>query len=151
MANPRTLRRVGVGVSVAGAAFGGLATGIRRGVLGGGPRGTETYLLDVAAVLICVAGVVVEARALDILIPHASGLRRQSVVQLAAGAVLGLIACLAIPAVRSEELPGWAATGLAFLVYLGGGRALGGAAGVALALAPGYLEGRIDDRLDEPW
>lgn len=150
MGNPRTLRRVGVGVSLAGALLGGLASAVRTGLAGDGRWGTGTYLIDAAAVLVCVAGVAVEARAVDRLAGFFD-LRRGATLQLVAGVALTLAACVLIPAMRSGDPPDWAATGLAAAVYLGAGRGLSGAATLAVAVAPRYLERRIDDRLEEPW
>ncbi len=150
MANPRTLRRVGIAVSVAGALLGGVASALRTGLFWDGRSGTETYLIDAVAVLVCVAGVTVEGRAVDLLAGFFD-LRRGAILQLVGGVALGLASCLVIPATRSDELSAGVATGLATLVYLGAARALSGAATLAIAVAPGYLERRIDDRLEEPW
>jgi len=139
-----------VGVSLAGALLGGLASAFRTGLVGEGRWGTETYLIDAGAVLLCVAGVAVEAQAVDRLAGFFD-LRRGATLQLIAGVALTLTACLLIPAMWSAELPDWAATGLAIFMYLGAGRGLSGAATLAIVVAPGYLEGRIDDRLEEPW
>ena len=137
-------------MSLAGALLGGLASVVRTGLFGDARWGTGTYLIDVAAVLVCVTGVAIEARAVDRLAGYFD-LRRGATLQLLAGAALALAACLLIPAMRSGEPPDWAATGLATLVYVGVGRGLSGAATLAITVAPGYLEGRIDDRLEEPW
>lgn len=150
MANPRTLRRVGIAVSLGGAVLGGLASALRTGVIGDGRWGTGTYLVDAAAVLICVAGVAVEARAIDMLAGYFD-LRRGAILQLIGGMVLAVTACLLIPAARSGDLSARASTALALLVYLGAGRGLSGAATVVITVVPGYLERRIDDRLEEPW
>lgn len=139
-----------MGVSLAGALLGGLAIAVRTGQVGDGRWGTGTYLIDAVAVLLCVAGVAVEARAVDRLAGFFD-LRRGATLQLIAGVTLTLTACLLIPAMRSGEPPDWVATGLATLVYVGVGRGLSGAATLAITVAPGYLEGRIDDRLEEPW
>lgn len=138
-------------LTVLGALAGGLATARRTGVLGDARDGTWSYLIDAAALLLCVAGVVVEARAISVLVGFFPGIGRQATLQLIGGVATGLAACILIPALRSDAVPGWLATGLAVLVYLGAARALSGAAGVAIAVAPGYLERRIDERLEEPW
>ena len=137
-------------MSLAGALLGGLASAVRTGLVGDGRWGTGTYLIDAAAILVSVAGVAVEARAADRL-DGFFDLRRGATVQLIVGVALALAACLLIPAMRSGEPPDWAATGLATLVYVGAGRGLSGSATLAIAVAPGYLERRIDDRLEEPW
>lgn len=137
-------------VSLAGALLGGLASAVRTGLAGDGQWGTGTYLIDAAAVLMCVAGVAVEARAVDRL-SGSFDLRRGAILQMIGGVVLALTTCLVIPAMRSGELSDWAATALVTLVYVGAGRGLSGAATLAITVAPDYLEGRIDDRLEEPW
>ena len=134
-----------------GALLGGLGTALRAGVIDGAREGTGSYLVDAAALLLCVAGVVVEARAVNALVDFFPAVRRQATFQLIGGLATSLAACVVIPALRSGVLPGWVDAGLTALVYLGASRALSGAAGVAIAVAPGYLEGRIDDRLEEPW
>lgn len=143
------MRRLGIAVSLIGALIGGLASAVRTGVVGDGRWGNGTYVIDAAAVLVCVAGVAIEVRAVEIL-ARFFDLRRQVLLQLVGGMLLALIACLLIPAMRSDDLSDLAATALATLVYLGAGRGLSGAAGLAISVAPGYLARRIDDRLDEP-
>ena len=147
--NPRTLRRVGVGITLTGALLGGLASAARTGLVGD-DRGTGTYLIDALAVLVCVVGVVVETRAVNILAGFLD-LRRGAILQLLGGLALALLACLLIPATRSGELSAGPSAVLAALVYLGAGRGLSGAAGLAVMAIPSYLERRIDDRLEEPW
>jgi hypothetical protein len=149
VASPRTWRRSGIGVTLVGALLGGLATAVRTGLVGEG-RGNGTYVVDALAVLVCVAGVVVETRALTILAGFFD-LRRGVVLQLLGGVLVTLLACLFFPAVHSGALSPGPSTALAALVYLGAGRGLSGAVGLAVTAVPGYLERRIDDRLEEPW
>ena len=137
-------------MSLAGALLGGLATAVRTGLVGHGRWGTGTYLIDALAVLICVAGIAIEARAVDILAGYFD-LRKEAILQMIGGVFLALMACLLIPATRSGEMSAGMSTVLATLVFLGAGRGLGGAAALAITAVPGYLERRIDDRLDEPW
>ena len=132
-----------------GALLGGLASAARTGLVGD-ERGTSTYLIDAVAVLVCVVGVLIETRAVNILTTFFD-LRRGAILQLLVGVTLALLACLVIPASRSGDLSAGPSTALAALVYLGAGRGLSGAAGLAITAAPGYLERRIDDRLEEPW
>ena len=149
MGNPRTLRWAGVEVTLVGALLGGLATAVRTGLVGE-ERGNGTYLVDALAVLVCVAGVVVETRGTTVLAGFFD-LRRAAVLQLLGGVIVALLACLIVPAARSGDLSPGTSTALAALVYLGAARGLSGAVGLAVTAVPGYLERRIDDRLEEPW
>lgn len=144
------MRRMGIVVSMLGALLGGLASALRTGLLGDDRWGTGTYLVDAAAVLVCVTGVVIETRAVEVMTGFFDP-RRGAILQLIGGVALALSTCLLIPAARANDLSAWGSTVLATLVYLGAGRGLSGAASIAITVAPGYLEQRIDDRLDEPW
>lgn len=134
-----------MGFVIAAAAVAGLAAAWRAA---GGPA--TTYLLDSAGWLLAVAGAAAEARVGALLFDFdPRGMRRRA----AAGAVVGIVVCLAGCLILSlSSSGGTLVQGMAGAALVGGfGLGLGGILTLAWRYGGGYAADRIDRLADDDW
>jgi drug/metabolite transporter (DMT)-like permease len=143
---PLRFRRLGLGLVVAGAVLAGLSRGIRA------DRGTDqanwTYVLDVVAVLLAVAGAIFEARTADLLFNFAPrAARRHAFLRLVGGVLVGLLACVLLSFVDQPVVHSLAAG----VILLGVGIGAGGLFSLVWYYGGGYAADRIQERSKEDW
>ena len=149
-ANPRSARRIAVGVLVLGGTLAGLGTLIRSQDSAGNDQ--WTYLLDTAGL-----GIVIAGAALDVRVSarfaefDAGGTRRRAIWQFAFGAMAAVTGCIVLGWVASGSWPALARAFLSGLLTLGIGLGLAGLMYIGWFSGGDYLERRIGQRADEEW
>ena len=111
-----------------------------------------TFFLDTASLLLAVAGAVLDFRAISRMESFAPGWgRRRAAVQLFAGAIAGVGACLILGWADTEELPAMARGALSAGMFAGIGLGIAGMLYFGWFSGAERLERRIEQRTDEDW
>jgi hypothetical protein len=152
LSSPLRLRRVGLASVCLAALLSAFATWLRGHRTEGTVGHSATYLLDVAALFLAIAGAAIEARVGDLLL--AAGVRagrRRAIAFSVSGLGAALAGCVTLSAASSgaSAIPLRAA--LAAMMTGGFGVGLGGLATLGVFYAGRYAENRIERLGEDDW
>jgi hypothetical protein len=146
MSNPLDLRRISLGLILAGAVLAGLGDGIRS--TSGTGEANWTFFLDVIGLLLAVAGGVLEAKSADIMFDFAPAETRfRALVRLIAAFPAALIILVSLNSLDLSVLRGAAGSLLVLCVGIG----LGGLFSLVWIYGGNYAAERIQDRANDDW
>src|SRR5215218_2369718 len=144
MNNPLHLRRISLGLIVAGASIVGLGDGVREAA--GTGEANWTFFFDVVGLLLALGGAVLEARSADFFFGFAPApTRRRALIRLIAAIPAIFVPLASIGAIDQPVLRGLAGA----VVMLGIGFGAGGLFSLAWIYGGGYAADRIQQRNED--